>query len=381
MDELLRSFIAESLDFLDEIEESFLLLEEQPDQEVVNKIFRAVHTIKGNSGLFDLKNITTLLHSFETILNKLKNGTLKQEKFMIDIFLSTVDILRIMISDIQQSGQYDIAPYLRQIESIPEGKDKAGPVHRPSRHSPAKQEKHTAAGADDTLSSAPGEPEAAGGEDKESEKVKSFSASIVELIEQAEDQIVALENQSSPENIEALKQNFSTLYDSAFSVKLSGMEQLASWMLTCIELISEKKLELNFELIDLLLLSSDKIRIIASSPGEKTVTRELERKFHKIDGFDSRLAKTRKRLPQAPVTAKKEIKEKVKPGTASPASAVKKTETIKSNPSTSQKKKNTAKAESKKQDDKDRQKEQKDKEKGFFGQQQLSRLKHTQECS
>ncbi len=124
MKELLEEFISESKEHLSTIEEDFLELEQQkdnPDSKLVNKIFRAIHTIKGTSGFFGLETITSLAHTMENILSLVRNGEMVAESDTIDTLLTGADIINSMIDDIEHSNEFDITDILAKLNKILEG--------------------------------------------------------------------------------------------------------------------------------------------------------------------------------------------------------------------------------------------------------------------
>ncbi|HKJ87880.1 MAG TPA: Hpt domain-containing protein, partial [Gammaproteobacteria bacterium] len=80
MSELLDQFVTEARDLLQECNAGLLALEADPgDQENLEALFRAVHTLKGSSGLFDAAPLTELLHAAEDLL-----GAVRQEEMVPD---------------------------------------------------------------------------------------------------------------------------------------------------------------------------------------------------------------------------------------------------------------------------------------------------------
>ena len=92
--EIIDSFISEAKEHLDTIEDDFLNLEEQkddPDQELLDKVFRAVHSVKGAAGFLGLDNMTRLAHVMETILTRMREGTMRPESEYIDALLAGLE--------------------------------------------------------------------------------------------------------------------------------------------------------------------------------------------------------------------------------------------------------------------------------------------------
>lgn len=103
--ELLREFLAEARENLDSIEVEILALEENPsDVEVIHRIFRPFHTIKGVSGFLNLKQVHTLSHKVEDVLDRARNNTLVMTQEVIDMVLEAVDLLKALLSAIEKQA-------------------------------------------------------------------------------------------------------------------------------------------------------------------------------------------------------------------------------------------------------------------------------------
>ena len=74
MDKLKQKFVEEALEHVDNIEQSLLMLEDQPDNpELIEKIFRAMHTLKGAGAMFGYERISEFTHNLETIYDQIRN--------------------------------------------------------------------------------------------------------------------------------------------------------------------------------------------------------------------------------------------------------------------------------------------------------------------
>jgi len=99
MAEIVDSFIVESNEILDELDHDLVQLENKPeDDELLNKIFRAFHTIKGTSGFLGLEKLTKVTHKGEDILNKLRKGEAKLSSELMDVILVAYDKIKELIS-------------------------------------------------------------------------------------------------------------------------------------------------------------------------------------------------------------------------------------------------------------------------------------------
>ncbi len=129
MNNLTVSFKQESLELLDQAENALLELEKQcldkfvkdledKNQEIVHTIFRAIHTIKGNSGLFDLEKIKELSHVFENVLSLVRNSEVNITKNFIDVCLLGIDRLREMVQNLEESNDYEIQDLIKDFNSF-----------------------------------------------------------------------------------------------------------------------------------------------------------------------------------------------------------------------------------------------------------------------
>jgi two-component system chemotaxis sensor kinase CheA len=100
--DLLREFITESREHLDNIEQGVLVLENQPaDAETLNTIFRAFHTFKGGAGFLNLAPINRLAHVLESLLDLARQGKLKINTPVIELILGGHDVLKKFLDEIE----------------------------------------------------------------------------------------------------------------------------------------------------------------------------------------------------------------------------------------------------------------------------------------
>ena len=120
-DELIGVFVEESVQHLESIEPNLLEMEKNIDNidpEIVNGIFRAVHSIKGASGFFGLQKIGNLSHIMENLLSLLREGKMKASPELIDALFAGVDALRSMFDDIGSSEQFDTQAEIDQLTTL-----------------------------------------------------------------------------------------------------------------------------------------------------------------------------------------------------------------------------------------------------------------------
>lgn len=92
---LLKSFVSETGEGLAQMEEALLELESHPDDfELVNTVFRVVHTFKGNAGIFELRHAEEFGHGLEDLLDKIRARDVSYSPDMADVLLASMDVLR-----------------------------------------------------------------------------------------------------------------------------------------------------------------------------------------------------------------------------------------------------------------------------------------------
>ena len=104
------AFFAESFDGLDSMESSLLQMERGArDSELLNAIFRVIHSIKGASGTFGFNDIAQFTHTLETLLDEIRKGKREVNSHAINVLLESVDCLRQMHASVQSDTALDLA--------------------------------------------------------------------------------------------------------------------------------------------------------------------------------------------------------------------------------------------------------------------------------
>ncbi|HHT9108563.1 MAG TPA: chemotaxis protein CheA [Candidatus Wunengus sp. YC63] len=93
--EIVKEFLVESGDHLDDVESKILQLEENPeDVDIINSIFRPIHSMKGSAGFLGMKDIGKVSHELETLLDEARKAKLKVTPEIIEILYEGIDILK-----------------------------------------------------------------------------------------------------------------------------------------------------------------------------------------------------------------------------------------------------------------------------------------------
>ncbi|MAG96154.1 MAG: hypothetical protein CMM08_05650 [Rhodospirillaceae bacterium] len=112
MDELLTEFLTETNESLEVIDNELVTLEKNPDSpDILDNIFRLVHTIKGTCGFLGLPRLESVAHSAENVLGKVRDGILPISGDIVTIVLEALDRLKSIMAELEAT------------EAEPEGDD------------------------------------------------------------------------------------------------------------------------------------------------------------------------------------------------------------------------------------------------------------------
>jgi two-component system chemotaxis sensor kinase CheA len=103
MQEILHDFIIETSELLEGIDQQLIDLEKDPEnRDILNSVFRSVHTIKGASGFLGFQQIVEVAHKAEEVLNKLRQGELKITPTRMDALLASADMLTTLMRHVKE---------------------------------------------------------------------------------------------------------------------------------------------------------------------------------------------------------------------------------------------------------------------------------------
>ncbi|WP_084675076.1 hybrid sensor histidine kinase/response regulator [Hippea jasoniae] len=122
MQEIIQDFLVEADELLEELDEDLVRLEnESEDEELLNKIFRAFHTIKGSASFLGFEKLTHLTHRLEDVLNRLRKFEIKLNSEMMDAILAGVDKAKMIIEAIKDGSDpeaIDIEDNIAQLQKF-----------------------------------------------------------------------------------------------------------------------------------------------------------------------------------------------------------------------------------------------------------------------
>ncbi|WP_045215234.1 chemotaxis protein CheA [Desulfonatronovibrio magnus] len=95
-----QAYLVEAAELLDELEKGLLDLEQTPDdQDLINRIFRAMHTIKGSGSMFGFDEIADFTHEVETVMDQVREGVVALNMELVDILFKSRDLISDMLYD------------------------------------------------------------------------------------------------------------------------------------------------------------------------------------------------------------------------------------------------------------------------------------------
>lgn len=116
--EILNDFLTESGELLASLEGDLVLLESRPqDPELLNRVFRALHTIKGSASFLALTNLVAIAHVAESALNAARAGSVVVDRRVMDLLLEAVDLLKVQMEQLA-SGKTLSAPRPELVEQL-----------------------------------------------------------------------------------------------------------------------------------------------------------------------------------------------------------------------------------------------------------------------
>ena len=118
---LVREFLIESEELLQRMDQDMIALESSPkDPELLNRVFRAMHTIKGTSGFLGYEAVVRLSHRAEDVLNTVRRGDVTLGPRVANVLLAARDQIGKMLEDIRQGGlkEYSLEPLLAELQAV-----------------------------------------------------------------------------------------------------------------------------------------------------------------------------------------------------------------------------------------------------------------------
>src|SRR4051812_12480586 len=105
MDDIVAEFLTETTENLGELDQDLVRLEQAPnDPDLLSKIFRVMHTIKGTCGFLGLPRLETIAHAAENVLGRFRNHEIEVTPTGISAILQAVDSIKTILAGLAQTG-------------------------------------------------------------------------------------------------------------------------------------------------------------------------------------------------------------------------------------------------------------------------------------
>jgi len=120
MKEIIDDFIVESNELIEKVVQDIVEIEKNPDDEIINGIFRAVHTIKGTSSFLGFNTLSNFSHKAEDVLGRIRKKEMEPDAEIADTLLEALDLMKLMIEDIREKGaeDRDVSHTLKKLEIL-----------------------------------------------------------------------------------------------------------------------------------------------------------------------------------------------------------------------------------------------------------------------
>lgn len=135
LDDALKTFVIESRELLESMEEALLKVEQAPDDsELIAAIFRAAHTIKGSAGLFGLDYVVAFTHNAENVLDMVRAAELRITGPLVALFLEVCDHMGILVDHIEAGSDPDDSIHARSAQLVASLKALSGQMPAPQEN-------------------------------------------------------------------------------------------------------------------------------------------------------------------------------------------------------------------------------------------------------
>jgi len=144
--EILQDFLVEAFELIEQLDQDLVELESNPeDLDLLNRIFRVAHTIKGSSSFLNFDVLTELTHHMEDVLNKARKDELQVTSEVMDVVLPSIDMMKGILSQIRDTGSdeggIEIAEIVVKLDAVSKGEDPAEASADESKEAPAEESK------------------------------------------------------------------------------------------------------------------------------------------------------------------------------------------------------------------------------------------------
>jgi two-component system chemotaxis sensor kinase CheA len=135
MDDLISEFLTETNESLEELDQDLVHLEQNPnDKDLLGKIFRLKHTIKGTCGFLGLPRLEKVAHHAENVLGRFRDGDLEVTPEYVTLIFESIDRIKVIVAGLAETGKEpegDDSELIAKLDEVFEGKGKAAAATPP----------------------------------------------------------------------------------------------------------------------------------------------------------------------------------------------------------------------------------------------------------
>jgi len=247
--DLFAEFVIESQEGLAGIEQQMLSIEAggaDVDLDLVNSVFRTMHSIKGTAGFLGLKSIGTLAHGLEEVLNHMRNRQIVSSSELVSTILEASDFMQGLIDSLETSNDADVVPYvdrLRKFRPVEETAAETKPTPRSVTDAPKPQPAEACAAV------------------PMSDAVREFLIECYENLDVMDRDLMSLEQDPSAANLlRGIFRTMHTIKGGAGFLGLARLEQLAHAAENLLGKLRDGALPISSDITGMLLTTVDKCR-------------------------------------------------------------------------------------------------------------------------
>ncbi|GAA7223696.1 chemotaxis histidine kinase/response regulator CheAY2 [Helicobacter pylori] len=154
LQEIMEDFLIEAFEMNEQLDQDLVELEHNPeDLDLLNRIFRVAHTIKGSSSFLNLNILTHLTHNMEDVLNRARKGEIKITPDIMDVVLRSIDLMKTLLVTIRDTGsdtnngkENEIEEAVKQLQAITSQNLESTKETSGTKEAPKKENKEEAKG-------------------------------------------------------------------------------------------------------------------------------------------------------------------------------------------------------------------------------------------
>ena len=265
-EEIVADFIVEANEFLQQLDQDLIQLEQSPeDLELLNSIFRAVHTIKGNASFLGFAKLTRFTHQLENVLDKLRSGDMAASSDIMDTVLEGIDVMKALLENLRDESVVDVKPTMEKLANVLQA---AAPPPAPV---PAPMESTVAA-------------------DDMDEIIDDFIVESGELLEQLDRDLLTLEQ--TPADLELLNGIFRPVHTIKGNASFLGFGKLTRFthqLENVLDKLRSGDMAVSPEIMDTVIDGADKIKELFQHLRQEDAVdvEELIQRLHRHLGVES----------------------------------------------------------------------------------------------